>query len=468
MKGNDIIQHIRQVAYFLVLLLVVLLVHISYIQIIESGSYAAHPLNRRSTEYAKSIQRGTIYDRNAKVVANSEKTSNGYQRVYPYGAKLAHIVGYDNEKLGKAGVENTFNGYLAGINTPERGLGAVSRLFVSTHAYDLVLTIDSQLQEVGYRALGNNRGAVVALDPRTGEILAMVSKPSFDPNQIESIWEELSRSEESPLLNRATNGLYPPGSIIKPMFAEAALTENIANTKRIFNCTGVLKIGPDYTLTESNHQVHGEVNLEQALIVSCNTTFGSLALELGRNRVEKTFGRYGFNKKTGEELQETSSRLPEFSRLGDGDLAQLGIGQGSLLVTPLRMAMLASTLANKGILMQPFIVSRITNENGNVVKNYVPVEWLKVTDAQTATLISKMMVSVVEQGTGTAAYITGAKVAGKTGTAENPHGKSHAWFIGFAPADNPRVAVAVIVENGGAGGQVAAPIARRIFEQALR
>lgn len=469
MSTNNIAENIRRVAYLLVILLIALIVHVSYIQVIEGSFYAAHPLNRRSTEYAKSIQRGTIFDRNGQIIAVSEKTDDsGYKRVYPYGDILAHPIGYDSVKLGKTGIENTYNGYLAGINTPEQGLGAISRLLERHHAYNLVLTIDSKLQSVAYKALGSHRGAIVVLDPRTGAILAMVSKPSFDPNQIDTLWDGISKSSASPLLNRATNGLYPPGSIIKPMFAEAALTEKIVNTDNKFNCTGSLKIGKDYTLTESNHVAHGELNLEQALTVSCNTTFGSLALKLGRNKVATTFDRYGFNKDLGQELQETASRLPSFSELGDGDLAQVGIGQGSLLVTPMRMAMLASAFANKGVVMQPYLVSKITADDGSIIKNYAPVEWLKPVNDQMAELISKMMISVVNKGTGNQAYISGVQVAGKTGTAENPHGESHAWFIGFAPADAPQIAVAVIVENGGAGGGVAAPIARQILLQALR
>ena len=209
------------------------------------------------------------------------------------------------------------------------------------------------------------------------------------------------------------------------------------------------------------------MNLEEALTVSCNVTFGTLALELGDKRMAKTFERYGFGRSVGKELQEVDSHLPDFNSLGNGDLAQVGIGQGSLLVTPLRMAMMASTFANKGIIMKPYLVNRITDADGSSVKEFKPEEWLTITSPQLADQINHMMVEVVNNGTGSAASLPGYQVAGKTGTAENSHGDSHAWFIGFAPADNPQIVVAVIVENAGSGGSIAAPIARQVLAKAL-
>lgn len=469
MQNSDLVKNIRRVAIALLALFVVLFVYISYLQVIASSFYASHPLNRRSVEYAKTVPRGTIFDRHGQKLAVSEKTEhNGFKRSYPYGAITAHFIGYDSVKLGKAGLESAYNGYLSGLSSPARGLGPVSRLFTGEQAYDIVLTIDADLQKTAYQALGNQRGAVLVIEPRSGAILAMVSKPGFDPNQVDAQWDTLANSAASPLLNRATGGLYPPGSSIKPMFAEAALTEHIADLQQTFDCQGELNIGADYILADTNHKAHGKIDLAQALAVSCNVTFGKIAIDLGNTKVANTFERFGFGKSAGADLQEVPSRLPDFRRLGDGDLAQTGIGQGSLLVTPLRMALLASTLANHGITMRPYLIQKITTSDGNAIKSYVPEEWLNPTDAQTAQSVTAMMVGVVEKGTGTSARIAGTKVAGKTGTAENPHGQDHAWFIGFAPADNPVVAVAVIVENGGAGGAVAAPIARQVLIQALR
>lgn len=461
-------KNIRKVAYFLIGLLVVLCLYVSYIQVVESHTLANHPLNRRNVEAAHKIEQGQILDRRGEKIAYSIPDGNGgYKRTYPLGAVTAHISGYNSIQFGKAGIESSFGNYLSGTSNPERSLGPITHLFETKKGNNVTLTIDSHLQTIAYKALGNSRGAIVAISPRTGEILAMVSKPSFDPNRIDQQWQSVSQSSESPLLNRALQGLYPPGSTIKVMVAEAALAEKIASPQRIFDCSGILKIGPDYTLQEDNQVAHGKINLEEALAVSCNITFGTLSLELGPDKMSKTFSRFGFDKSTGDELQEFSSRLPNFSKLGKGDLAQTGIGQGSLLVTPLRMAMLASSFANNGAMMKPFLVKEVSAPDGTVLHQFTPEIWLTPTSSQLADQVRQMMVKVVEEGTGTGAQIPGIVVAGKTGTAENPHGAPHAWFIGFAPADNPQIAIAVIVENGGSGGRVAAPIAREIFREAL-
>lgn len=464
---SDMITNIRKVGFFLLGLLAILFVYLSYIQVVESEFLATHPLNRRHTEMSHLVQYGMIVDKNGEKLAYSEKNNKGFKREYPYGAIMAHVVGYDSPKYGKAGIESTYNSYLTGMNSELRHLGAISHLMSNQEGNNVVLTIDATLQETAYRALGDNRGAIVVMNPHTGAILAMVSKPSFNPNTLDQKWESISGGSNSPLLNRAVQGLYPPGSILKVMVADAALTEKIVDLKQTINCEGALKVPPDYVLAESGFHAHGKVNLEEALTVSCNVTFGSLALELGNKRMAKTFDRYGFNRPVGQELQEVESHLPDFNSLGNGDLAQVGIGQGSLLVTPLRMAMLASTFANKGIIMKPYIVNRITDPDGSTVKEFKPEEWLTITSPQLAEEINHMMVEVVNNGTGNAAYLSRFQVAGKTGTAENSHGDSHAWFIGFAPADNPQVVIAVIVENAGSGGSIAAPIARQVLAKAL-
>jgi len=470
MMGNDmsdIARNIRKVAFCLLGLLVILFVYLSYIQVVEKDFLATHPLNRRNSAATQHVKNGMILDKNGEKLAYSEQSGDGFKRQYPYAAFTANVVGYDSFKYGKTGIESTFNNYLTGMNNQLWHLGAISHLLSNQPGNNVLLTLDAKLQEAAYRELGDNRGAIVVMVPRTGAILAMVSKPSFNPNTLDEQWESISTARNSPLLNRAVQGLYPPGSIIKVMMADAALTEKIVDLKTTINCEGALKVPPDYILTESGLKVHGKVNLEEALAVSCNVTFGGLALKLGGNKMTKTFDRYGFKRPVGEEFQETKSRLPDFNSLGNGDLAQVGIGQGSLLVTPLRMAMLASTFANKGIIMKPYIVNKITDSNGNTIKQFMPEEWLTPTSSQLADTINKMMVTVVNEGTGSGARLAGIKVAGKTGTAENSQGASHAWFIGFAPADNPEIVIAVIVENAGSGGSIAAPIAGRIFAQAL-
>ena len=467
MSNKAIRTSIHKAALFSLALLVVLLSYVVYIQVVNSDRLAFHPLNRRSAEASRLIERGKITDIHGEILALSRFSQEEYRREYPYGAVFAHLVGYDSLKYGKTGIEGNYDGYLSGQSNPEKRLGAISQLFASGSGNTVVLTLDAALQQAAYQALGTHRGAVVVINPQTGAILAMVSRPGFDPNTLDSTWDSIANAASSPLLNRAAQGLYPPGSIIKTMVAEAVLAGKLAENNREFICNGALKIGADYTLTESDHQAHGKLHLREALAVSCNITFGQLTLDLGRSNMAKTFERYGFNQQLTGDLHEAASQIPDFSRLNDGDLAQTGIGQGSLLVTPLRMAMLAATFANKGIMMKPYVVQRVTEPDGTLVKQAVPASWLTPADSKLASEVADMMVSVVEEGTGAAAALRGIQVAGKTGTAENPHGNPHAWFIGFAPAENPQVAIAVIVENGGSGGRVAAPLARQILSQAL-
>ncbi|MDT8901500.1 peptidoglycan D,D-transpeptidase FtsI family protein [Anaeroselena agilis] len=460
---------IRRVAFALLGLLAVLFLYLSYIQVIEGDYLAGHPLNRRTAAAAEKVERGTIFDRRGEKLAYSEKDGQGrYVRRYPYGAVAAHVVGYSSPRYGQSGAESAFNGELSGMANPERRFGPITGLWTAKAGNNVTLTIDGRLQETAYKALGNRRGAVVAIAPRSGAVLVMVSRPAFDPEALDDDWKEIVGAAGSPLLNRAAQGLYPPGSTIKVLVADAALTEKITDKRKTYDCQGSLKIGPDYVLHEANDVAHGKVDLEEALAVSCNVTFGRLSLELGRNGMAKAFDRFAFSRPLGGDIAEVSSRLPDFGRLGDGDLAQTGIGQGSLLVTPLRMAMLAATFANRGTLLKPFLVSRVTAPDGAVLRQFGSTEFAAPTSPATAAEVSRMMQQVVSGGTGYAARVAGVKVAGKTGTAENPHGASHAWFIGFAPADAPEIAIAVVVENGGSGGEAAAPIARQVIARALR
>ena len=466
---NAVNQAIKKTAFVILGMLAILLTYVAYIQIISGEELSAHRLNQRAMQLERRIERGAILDRTGEKLAYSELQSDGkWQRQYPFGAITAHVIGYISERYGSAGIEEIQNPALSGIVNPVRRLGILARLVPETAGTNVQLTLDSEVQTIAYRALGQHRGAVVVLDPRTGAVLAMVSRPGFDPAAIDRNWNSISGSTASPLMNRATYGLYPPGSIIKILVAEAALSEKAADTNKIYHCDGKLRIGQDYVLGEANNHKHGAINLEQALAVSCNVTFGRLALDLGRDKLAQAYTKYGFTRSTNSDFPNQPAQLPDFSRLSDGDLAQLGIGQGTLLVTPLHMAMLAAAFANKGVMMQPYLVQGITTKDGLLTKKFTPVQLSNPVKPGLAQTIGGMMVTTVKAGTGSAASISGITVAGKTGTAENPHGADHSWFIGFASAGESQVAIAVIVENGGSGGAVAAPIARQVLVQALR
>lgn len=462
-------ESIRRVLIFLLGLFIVLGGYLTYLQAFQGSKLTAHALNRRNWEMAKTVPRGSIVDKNGNNVVRSVSAGSGknayYVREYTDGPIFAPITGFVSNKYGKTGLENSYNQYLSGIANPRFQLGPISRLW-QRNGYNITLSIDGNLQRTAYQALGNRKGAIVVMEPGTGRILAMVSKPSFDPAQLDKSWKDILENPESPLLNRAIQGLYPPGSAIKPLVAAAALEEGVSDRKKIYKSPGYLKIG-NYTLHEIDDQQLGDISLEKALVLSSNVAFGQIGLDLGRDRIGEYFDKFGFNREPALALPAEKSRMPQFNKLADGELAQTAIGQGELLVTPLSMALMTSGFANQGVIMKPLLVTAVTDAQGQTIRNFKPEVWLNPITPQTAETVEALMEKVVEWGTGTAAKVRGVRIAGKTGTAENPHGLAHAWFIGLAPVEKPRIVVVVIVENGGSGGAVAAPIARRIFEEAL-
>jgi len=468
MHDRKMKKYIYNVTVLLFSLFLILIGYITYLQSFESADLANNPLNRRAMQIEKHMQRGMILDRNGKKIAYSKKNDQGtFSRIYPFHDVTAAISGYVGDKIGNAGIEGYANTDLVGINSPLAKFGPIKQLFNKDQGDNVKLTVDTRIQQAAYDALGNQKGAVVILNAKTGAILAMVSKPSFDPNTVDQNWEQLRSDPSSPLLNRASQGLYPPGSILKTMIADAALKENVTTTKEMFYSPGFLKVDDDYTLYESENEVHGNITLEESLAVSSNVTFGTLALRLGEAKLADTFNRFGFNKTFDNEIIEPKIQLPTFEKLSRGEIAQVGIGQGTVLVTPLRMALLASAFANHGIIMKPYLIDEILSPDGFVLKKTSPEKWLEPTTAQRADTIESFMKSVINHGTGTKAAVSGIEVAGKTGTAENSSGSAHAWFIGSAALPSQDIAFAIIVENGDFGGLAAAPIAKRIITNIL-
>lgn len=316
-----------------------------------------------------------------------------------------------------------------------------------------------------WNALDGRRGAVVVMDAQTGAVRAMVSSPSFDPASVAAQWDELSARADSPLLNRAAQGLYPPGSTFKTLIADAALTAGVTNPDEVFTCTGELAIGSDYVLHESHGEVHGKLRLADALRESCNVTFATLALRLGASGLSSAFERFGIGADlTDAEVQMAQAHVPDLKSLSNGEIAQLGIGQGALLVTPLQMALVADAFANGGRIMQPYLVEQVLTADGTPLYEARPQVWRTATTAERAAVIDGYMADVVAAGTGTAAEVAGVRVTGKTGTAENASGTDHAWFIGSAERGGQKIVVAVLVEEGGFGGRAAAGIAHRIIQ----
>ncbi len=464
MANRTMKQYVLRCTVFLLGCFSLLALYVVWLQTYEADSLASNPLNQRAAAAESNILRGAILDAKGEKLAYSQKVG---ERSYPYGEIMAPVTGYTGDKIGSTGIEGYANRDLLGMSADLSRLGPVAQLFTSDRGDDVRLTIQAKVQQAAYDALGARRGAVVVLDAGTGAVLAMVSRPTFDPNRIEADWDTLRQAENSPLLNRASQGLYPPGSTLKPMIADAALKEQVVDLREIFSCTGKLDVGGGSTIRESHGEVHGKVNLEQALTESCNVTFGTLAMRLGDAKLDAAFDRFGFRKTADQEISEAASHLPEFSKLGQGDTAQVGIGQSSLLVTPLHMALLASAFANHGVVMKPYLIDEVISPSGVIIKKGQAVKWFEATTPERAALIDGFMEKVVTEGTGTAARVSGVRVTGKTGTAENAGGKDHAWFIGSADVGGRKIAFAVIVENSGGGGTEAAPIAKKIIANLL-
>ena len=323
---------------------------------------------------------------------------------------------------------------------------------------DLYLTIDNRLQQRAWDLLSPYTGAAVVLNPQTGEILALVSTPSFDPNQqsLESQWDKTSTDPGRPLLDRATQGLYPPGSTMKIVTASIGLTKDPGLLKETYDCTGEITI-----------QVHGVVDLNSALAVSCDTYFAHLGLDIGTDDFTKGLESFGWGEPLTFDLPVSQVPLYQKSLQDPNGLAESAIGQGRILATPLYMALVDGAIGNGGVMMQPYLVQQIRDPDRGVVWTAKPRVMRRVTSPQVADQVKQAMVGVVNSGTGTVANIPGLEVAGKTGSAENPGGAPHSWFVAFAPASNPQVAVCVMVEHGGEGSQVAGPIARQLLQLAL-
>ncbi len=294
----------------------------------------------------------------------------------------------------------------------------------------------------------------------------MVSKPDFNPNSLVEDWDVLVNDERSPLLNRALSGLYAPGSAYKTIIA-AGVLENRNIIDDNYNCEGSILID-GYTLSDYNGKGHGPVDLTESLVVSCNTNFARMTVDLGEEKVKDLSNRFFMGRKIEGDLPIKQSRFPHEEKIGPTQLAAIGIGQGKILVTPIHMALVASTFANDGIMPKPYIVKEIQNPKGRVLERKTGTG-TRIVSHEIGQEVKAMMIEAVQRGTGNRASIPGVVVGGKTGTAQNESDKDHAWFIGFASNDKTHVGVAVILEKEGqSGGVVAAPIAGQILKEALR
>ncbi len=478
---------IRRLAVVAFILFAVLLCSTTYIQAFAAPKLDADSRNSRTVIDELSRERGDITAGQTTLV--SSVPSNDvfkFQRQYADPEVYAPVTGYYSLVYGASGIEGSESQLLAGTSDEQfyRRLSDIVSGRQRSGA-SVALTILPKVQQVAWNALGDQIGAVVALDPKTGNILAMVSKPSYDPNLLASHnradvvanWNKLNADPKKPMVNRAIAGnLYPPGSTFKLVTSAAALESGTYKIDSLIPSPPVLSLPQTSKgLSNDNGESCGSgnhVTLLNALRISCNTAYGYLGMQLGGTALKAQADKFGFDQDLRIPLRVTPSTIP--SNLNKPQEAQTAIGQYETRVTPLEMAMVSAAIANKGELMRPNLIAKVTADNLDVLDQPSPSSLGQAVSPETAAELTTMMEAVVQSGTGTNAQISGVKVAGKTGTAQNAVGAApHAWFTAFAPADDPKVAVAVVVEHGGkaadeaSGGRTAAPIAKAVIQAVL-
>lgn len=443
--------------------------YIVYFNIVRAKTIVNSPYNERQNAFADRIIRGSITDRDGNVLAETNVGDDGSEnRSYPYGAAFAHVVGYSNTDAGKSGLESIENFELLTSNAffteklmnefkDEKNMGDT-----------VVTTLDADLQQAAYNALGENKGAIVILDPSTGKILSMVSGPTFDPNNIAADYAALNTDEEqSPLLNRATQGQYAPGSTFKIVTALEYMREHSDYANYTYDCAGSITVD-DVTIHCFDSTVHGLEDLRSSFANSCNSSFANIGTTLDRASYRTTAEELLFNKKLPSVLDYSKSSFQIDETSGTGNMMMTAMGQGETLVSPYHMALITSAVANGGTLMEPYLVDKVTNYNGAEIRKNVPKSYKKLMTSDEAAQLKDYMSAVVSEGTGVLLSGQSYTVAGKTGTAEysmDDGEKTHSWFVGFTNVDNPELVISVIIEGyDGNAGAKAVPIAKQILD----
>ena len=442
---------------------VVLIGYMSYFQIFKSETIRYNAYNKRLWIDEERILRGSIFDRNGELLAYSEKTDDKINRIYKYDHLYSHIIGYSLRDYGKSGLEKNYNNDLINLRTNSGIDEVIDIINPQKIGNNLTLTIDDGLQKLSRKLLQDKKGSIITMNPKNGEILSMVSMPDFNVNTLSEDWSFVSVDEESPLLNRATQGLYAPGSVFK-IVTSLSILEN--NVEAQYNCTGSTQVD-GYTIKDFNDKVHGEIGLDSAFVNSCNTYFANFALKLGHNNLKDTAETMFFNRTIDFELDYKESIFPKNSS-GKTELAASGIGQGRILTTPMNMLLITSSIANDGKVVGPSIIKEIKSPNNTLIykNDHALISSLETSETDR---VKTMMRAVVEKGTGTKASIKGISVSGKTGTAQNSKGLNDLWFVGFAPYEDPKISVVVLIEDQkSTGGELAAPIARELINYALK
>lgn len=454
------------IIYIFLGLFVLMTCYFIYFILFQSDEVINNSYNKRQEVLAQRIVRGNILSSEGEILAKTLVDEKGNEvRNYPYGKVFAHVVGRFD--YGKTGIEEAENIRLLTSNMNSLEVMYSDLLGEKSPGDNVITTLDVDLQQVAYDALGNYRGAAVVMEASTGKILTMVSKPSYDPNKILKNWERLIADDDSkaPLLNRATQGLYPPGSTFKVLTALEFMRENPDFRQYQYECVGSMEFD-GMTIHCHNNKKHGNLDLAKSFAKSCNTSFANFGKDLDISAFGDLCEDFLFNHNLPVDMASNASQFTlEEGKSGVREVMQTVIGQGNTLITPLHNAMIVASVANEGIMMKPYVVDRIENAQGGLVKQYSSQRIKRLMSSAEAKEIKKMMRQVVTEGTATRLDNLKQEVAGKTGSADNAHGKAHSWFIGFAPYDRPEIVVSVIVENVGTGSEYAVPIAKKIFQE---
>ena len=445
--------------------------HLLFFMTVQRETVVNHPYNITRQQALSALNvRGTIKTENGEVLAYTRPEEDGTEtRRYPYEAMFAHVVGYAAN--GGMGIESSMNYSLVSSHQSISGQIANDLNNEKNRGDTVITTLDVSLQEMAYRLLGAENGAIVVMEPSTGRILAMVSKPDFNPNEIEEIWDDLLEDEDSSVLvNRVTQGMYPPGSTFKIFTALEYIRENPAGIQDYaYRCGGNYRTEDGDAIHCYGHHAHGTLSFEQSFARSCNSSFANIGMTLDRQKFGETLEGLYFNQPLPGALRTNTSRVSMGVDTEDGAMLQSAIGQGETLITPLHLCMVTCAVANGGELMSPYVVSRVESCEGDLVRRYEPQSCGRILSNAEAEQLTELMMAVCDYGTGYRLEDEAFVVAGKTGSAEFDESAdgAHAWFTGFAPADDPKIAVTIIIEEAGAGGDYAVPIAQMLFREYL-
>lgn len=470
-------NRLTRTVFLFTALFAVLIGNITYIQVIKASEYQDMPSNNHTINKARYIKRGSIITADGLTLAESIQQADGtYARSYPNGNLAAHVVGYYSQQYGTMGIENTQNDTLTGSKDYSSWQNALNSLAgISEPGNSVQLTIDSRIQRAAEQALAGRAGAIVALDPRSGAVLAWASAPTFDNTNIQAAIEAANASggADTSMYDRATLALYTPGSTFKVLTLASALENGLATLDTTYDSPGRMEIG-GADVVSIGERGHGTISLAKAFALSSNTVFGQVADGLGAEKLVATARAFGYGQQLGLDFTTAASVMPNPEEMTEWELAWAGagqpVGQGHTpgpQATVMQNALMAATIANNGIAMNPYVVSQILAPDGTVLKTTHGRSLGQAVSSGTAEQVKQAMLDVVQNGTGSAAAIAGVKVAGKTGTAETNNANANSTFVGFAPYDTPTVAIAVVIEQNAKGEESAAAVGGQVLRAAL-